>query len=1044
MLKQGIYEQVINNEIKNELSGLENQLIDKRIIDPEEAPQIIAKYISGIVKKGLESIKENHGDDNLDSQIAMANKMLGTIKEVTKIHEFEQYLIDDDAEQLLAFYDKKNTIYGINDKKAITRPDTSISDSSLFTGAVKEPSMFSELRKETLSCDRVDMLVSFVKWSGLRLIIDELRSLTDKGGQLRVITTSYMGATDVKAIEELCKLKNTEIKISYDTKHTRLHAKTYVFYRGTGFSTAYVGSSNLSNAAMSSGLEWNVKITEKDLAETLKKISATFDSYWNSSDFRTYTPTDRQLLVNALKAEKIGEISEEKYSFDIKPYPYQQEILDKLDAERKLRGYCKNLVVAPTGVGKTVVAAFDYKRFCKENVNGNKRILFVAHREEILKQSLCCFRGVLRDANFGDLFVGNNKPSDINHLFISIQTFNSVKLNEITNENFYDMIIIDEFHRAAADSYQILMNHYKPKILLGLTATPERHDGKDILQYFDNRITAEMRLPEAIDRKLLCPFQYFGVSDSVDLSNLKWSRGGYDSVALSNLYTGDSARADMIIKAIHKYVTDINDVKGLAFCVSVEHAKFMAENFNKYGIPSISLDAKSSYEVRRAAPRMLTEGKYKFIFVVDLYNEGVDIPEINTVLFLRPTESLTVFLQQLGRGLRTAEDKECLTVLDFVGQANKKYNFEEKINSLMSSSRGAQYEIKNGFPNLPKGCYIKLEKKAQEYILDNIKKSFGTKLGLISKIANFSDESGLELNLNNFVNYHHMDIRSIYKSYCFSRLCVEAGIKEDFKEEVEEIYTKAFSRICSIDSRRWIRFLLDVLVKDDGFEVDSLDGYEKRMLQMFQYTIWQKSAKECGFKDEKEAIMEMKKYPVLFLEMLEILEYCYEKIDFVDEEVEVGFECPLDLHCNYLRDQILVAMDYMKPSSMQTGVKYFPNKGIDLFLVTLNKAQKDYSPTTMYNDYSVNEELFHWQSQNVTSPESTTGQRYIGHVGTKNKIMLFVREYKTDASGTSPYTYLGLVDYVSHSGSKPMNILWRLRRPIPARFISKTNKLVAG
>jgi len=1044
MLKQGIYEQVINNEIQEELNVLENHLIDRKAIDPEEAPQIIAKYISGIVKKGLENIKESHGDNSLDSQITMANKMLGTIQEVTKIQEFEQYLINDSAEQLLAFYDRENTIYGINDKKTITRPDTSISDSSLFTGAVKEPSMFTELRKEILSCDRVDMLVSFIKWSGLRLIIDELRSLTDKGGQLRVITTSYMGATDVKAVEELSKLKNTEIKISYDTKHTRLHAKTYVFYRETGFSTAYVGSSNISNAAMSSGLEWNVKITEKDLSETLKKISATFDSYWNSSEFKTYTPEDRQVLVDALKAENKDEGSEEKYTFDIKPYPYQQEILDKLDAERKLRGHYKNLVVAPTGVGKTVVAAFDYKRFCKENPKGNNRILFVAHREEILKQSLSCFRGVLKDANFGDLFVGNNKPSDIKYLFISIQTFNSVKLHELTDENFYDMIVIDEFHHAAADSYQKLINNYKPKILLGLTATPERHDGKDLLQYFDNMIAAEMRLPEAIDRKLICPFQYFGVSDSVDLSNLKWSRGGYDSAALSNLYTGDLARADMIVKAIHKYVTDINEVKGLAFCVSVEHARFMADNFNKHGISSLSLDSKSETHIRRAAPRKLKDGEFKFIFVVDLYNEGVDIPEVNTVLFLRPTESLTVFLQQLGRGLRTAEDKECLTVLDFVGQANKKYNFEEKINSLMSSSRGAQYEIKNGFPNLPKGCYVKLEKKAQDYILDNIKKSFGTKLGLISKISNFSDESGLELNINNFAKFHHMDIRSIYKSYSFSRLCVEAGVKEDFKEDMEEIYTKAFSRICSIDSRRWIRFLLDVLVKDDEFEVDSLNGYEKRMLQIFQYTIWQKFAKECGFKDEKEAIIELKKYPILFLEMLEILEYCYEKIDFVDEEVEVGFECPLDLHCSYSRDQILVAMDYMKPGSVQTGVKYFPDKGIDLFLVTLNKAQKDYSPTTMYNDYSVNEELFHWQSQNVTSPESPTGQRYIGHVGTKNKIMLFVREYKTDASGTSPYTYLGLVDYVSHTGSKPMNILWRLRRPIPARFISKTNKLVAG
>ena len=590
------------------------------------------------------------------------------------------------------------------------------------------------------------------------------------------------------------------------------------------------------NAALTSGLEWNTKVTRRDLPETIDKIAATFEYYWNDREFEYYAENQKERLARALKAEKYFDTNNaDVYTMDINPYSYQQEILDKLEAERTVRGYTRNLVVAATGTGKTVISALDYKRFRKQNPDRPCRLLFVAHREEILKQSLYTFRAVLKDANFGELFVGNYKPESIDNLFLSIQTFNSQSFTEKTSPDFYDYIIVDEFHHAAAPTYQKLLSYYQPRILLGLTATPERMDGKSILPYFHNRIAAEIRLPEAIDRKLLCPFQYFGVTDTVDLDALKWSAGGYQKSELEHIYTFSGAvadrRADHVVTALLKYVTDIDEVKGLGFCVTVDHAEFMCRYFNDHNIPSMCLTGQSSDEERAAAKRRLVSGEVRFIFVVDIYNEGVDIPEVNTVLFLRPTESLTIFLQQLGRGLRLSEDKECLTVLDFI-----------------------------------------------------------------------------------------------------------------------------------------------------------------------------------------------------------------------DEPVDLGFDCPLDLHCTYTRDQLLVALDFMKPSTVREGVKWLPEKNIDVFFVTLNKADKDYSPTTMYNDYSINESLFHWQSQSTTAENSPTGQRYIHHKERGSKVLLFVREFKSDrmTGGAEAYTYLGTANYVKHTGSRPMNITWQLDRPIPAKFLKKTNKLVVG
>lgn len=1048
MLKDGLYEQIINKGLETELSSTD-KLSDTAPIDSAEASRVLAKYIAEVVEKGLDNVADNGGDVN--SQVALANCIISTIINETKENELDEMTVAERAEQLLALFDKKNSILAIDEKAAIIRPETSIAQSSLFTGAIHEPQMFTELKKEIISCNRIDMLVSFIKWSGLRLIMDELAAFTQNGGELRIITTSYMGATDVKAIEELRKLPNTKIKVSYDTRRTRLHAKTYVFYRDTGFTTAYVGSSNLSNAAISSGLEWNVKVTRKDLPETIDKIAATFESYWNSNEFEYYSEEQKERLARALKAEKyFDNNSAEIYTMDIAPYSYQQEILDKLDAERKVRGYNRNLIVAATGTGKTVISALDYKRFCRQNSDKPCRLLFVAHREEILKQSMYTFRAVLKDANFGEMFVGNYKPESIDNLFMSIQTFNSQSFTDKTSPDFYDYIIVDEFHHAAAPTYQKLLSYYNPHILLGLTATPERMDGKSILPYFNNRIAAEIRLPEAIDRKLLCPFQYFGVTDSVDLDNLKWAAGGYDKGELSRIYTLSgmiaNRRADLVISSLLKYVTDIDDVKGLGFCVTVEHAIFMSDYFNAHSIPSMYLTGYSPDEERKEAKNRLVKGDVRFIFVVDIYNEGVDIPEVNTVLFLRPTESLTVFLQQLGRGLRLSEDKECLTVLDFIGQANKKYNFEDKFAALLSNTtRGVTREIRDGFISLPKGCYIQLEKKAARYILDNIRSSYGNSAGLIARIATFEEDTDQQLTLENFLDHYRLDPRSIYKFSSFSRLCARADVTENFEEPIENVMTKALSRFACVDSRRWIAFMLRILTNPGYPDFAKLTDIEKRMLQMFYITMWGKTIEDWTADEVSENIHALLNSPTMLSELIALLRYNYNRIDFIDEPVELGFDCPLDLHCSYTREQLLVAMDFMKPSIVREGVKWLPDKNIDVFFITLNKSDKDYSPTTMYQDYSINETLFHWQSQSTTNAEGKVGQRYINHRKNGSKVLLFVREFKNDIYGnTAPYTYLGTANYVSHNGSRPMNITWKLDDPIPAKYLKKTNKLVVG
>jgi len=831
----GIYERLISRLVESELKTVNREqfFVKESSIEKSEASKLLSQYLSEVINCALGLITD---ENSIEQQIEVSNKIILLLKDELKNIDFEDDLIAVNGRILNAIFSKLNSnVVNYEEHLKKITPFTRLTQSELFTGSNIGISLESELKKEILSSDKIYFLVSFIKWSGIRIFENELREFTQRGNKLKVITTSYMGATDLKAVEFLSGLPNTEVKISYNTENERLHAKSYLFFRNTGFHTGYIGSSNISRSALTSGLEWNLKITTKEIGHIIDKFEKTFETYWQDNEFETFIKEEHiEKLRTALKKERKNDRTETIFYFEIKPFPFQQEILEKLDVERTIHHRNKNLVVAATGTGKTIISAFDFKNYLKKNPNA--KFLFVAHRKDILIQARTMFAGVLRENNFGELWVDGEEPSNYKAVFASVMTLkNRIGQLQLT-ENYYDFIIIDEVHHIAANSYRPILDKFKPVILLGLTATPERNDGANILDDFCNTIAAEIRLPEALNRKLLSPFQYFGISDSVDLSNATWQNGRYLPSELSRLYAQNDIRIGEIIQKCKGYLRDFEDVRAIGFCVTKEHASYMAEKFVLAGLKAdFIVSGNGRDELRESIKSKFQKKEINYLFVVDIFNEGIDIPEIDTVLFLRPTESLTVFLQQLGRGLRLADNKECLTVLDFVGNARPEYDFEGKFRALIGKTNSSTMEeLEREFPHLPLGCSIVLEKKAKEYILENIKNA--TQLNtnqLINKIINFTHQTALPLNLKNFCEFYQILIQSIYKRGNWSRLCQLANQRADFPNTNEkEVNRTILKKWIQCNSYSYLKFILK-LAKNNFSIPSTINEKEKLMLVMF-------------------------------------------------------------------------------------------------------------------------------------------------------------------------------------------------------------------
>lgn len=1043
MLSNGIYEQLINKIISEKIDVLtgDNFYFKKSKIEKHEASVILTQYLTKIINFALNLIS---GEDSIEKQIKLSNDIVLLLKQELNNQDFSNNILENNTLILNAILPKLDS--NINDFenyiKEIT-PYTGLTQSELFTGSNAGVSLESEIKKEILSSDKIYLLVSFIKWTGIRIFEKELRQFAESGKKLKIITTSYMGATDLKAVEFLSSLPNTEVKVSYNTANERLHAKSYLFFRDTGFHTGYIGSSNISKSALTSGLEWNLKVTTAEISHIIKKFEVTFETYWEDKEFELFTKADTKKLKKALVSGMYKDKNSFTTYFELKPFHYQEEILEELQAQREIHKRYKNLIVAATGTGKTVISAFDYKAFKIKNKRA--RLLFVAHRKEILLQARATFQGVLRDNNFGELWVDGIVPDSNEYVFASVQTLkNNIESLDLSSQ-YYDFIIIDEVHHITADSYRPVLEKFSPKILLGLTATPERMDNANILNDFCNVIASEIRLPDALNRKLLCPFQYFGISDNIDLKNIKWQNGKYSSRELTDAFNSDMRVADIIQKC-ENYLTDLNDVIALGFCVTQEHAQYMSKKFNEAGLKSDYL-VSGRNNVRDNIKSKFVNKEINYLFVVDIFNEGIDIPQIDTLLFLRPTESLTIFLQQLGRGLRFSDNKDCLTVLDFVGNARDEYDFEGKFRNLVGkTSRSIEDEIENEFPHLPLGCSIVLEKKAKEHILNNIKKAtLINRRKIINKIVNYKNHTSLPLTIENFTNINNISLASIYKKDSFTKLCYEAGEIREFDSTNERQLVRAISKKwLSTRSISYFKFILQLI--ENKFDCSKfISQSDKQMLMMFYYDFWQEANR---FKSLKEGIRYIGENSLLVNELEEVIQILISKINYVESDLSLPYPCPIKVHSRYTREQILSAFGQNtleKKSSSREGVLNIKDKNTELLFVTLEKTEDRYSPTTMYDDYAISENLFHWQSQNSTKPESPKGESYINQQKLDKNIILFVRESNHDKyKNVMTYICLGKVFYKEHYGSQPMSITWKLEDIIPSFLWSNIAKMAAS
>jgi len=1020
-LAPGLHEALITADLERRIADLTAAVVPQvNDLANAEASDRLSRHLAGIVARVIEQAPEDQRAVLGTSLVRDLIEFVGAARAGTVEADLDAPL---DPGQVLA------AVFRVNpdgSPRRIEAPLTPLLDTTLLTNSPGEPAVGHELKAEISSADSIDVVMAFVRWSGIRPMLDVLKRHCAEGRSVRLVTTTYTNSTELRALGELTNL-GADVRVSYDTTSTRLHAKAWLFHRASGYSTAYIGSSNLTHSAQVTGLEWNVRVSGVRNPDVVAKMAAVFEAYWQSGDFVSF---DAEEFRARSHVERPLEMLLSPIEIVLRPF--QERLLEEIDLSRA-RGHHRNLLVAATGTGKTVMAAVDYARL--RTTLSRDRLLFVAHREEILLQSVATFRHAVRDASFGEMWVGGKRPTDFKHVFASIQSLHASGLATMPPDHF-DVVVVDEFHRSAAPTYRKLLELVAPRELLGLTATPERADGVNVQDQFDGRIAAELRLWDAIDQQYLVPFSYFGLHDGADLREVPWKRGhGYDIDALTNVLTADDVWVNRVLEQVRRHVGDPGAMRALGFCVSKAHANFMAKRFNRAGLPAVAVTADSTAEVRGAALRDLAAGRINVVFAVDLFNEGVDVPTVDTLLLLRATESPLLFLQQLGRGLRRAHGKDVCTVLDFVGLHRKEFRFDRRFRALLGGSRrDVEHQIVQDFPFLPSGCTLELEPKAREIVLRSIREAIPSdwkakteelrSLGDVS-LATYLDETGLDLE----------DVYSGSRTWTDMRRAVGHATQPAGPAEVSLL--RAVSRLLHVDDMDRIGAYRDLVARPDPPRSEALTGIELRRARMLIGSLTTKRTSDSF----AAAAHEVWEHPQVRAELLGLLDLLPARVDHLHAALGIP-GVPLVVHGRYTRTEILAAFgtgDGAKPPTWQTGVWWDAPSGSDLFAFTLDKSAGSFSPTTRYRDYAISRELVHWESQSATALDSPTGRRYVTQAETGTNVVLFARLSTADRA----FWCLGPATYVSHQGERPIAIAWRLHHPLPGDLYARFAAAVA-
>ena len=1014
----GLYEQIVTAALESDLEALADSLIATRTnLRPPEVGDRLALHLARLVQTAIETLSDK---ERVSRGLSLTRTLISTLA-----HELDSSSLLEEApvreESVL------RAILGRNpdgSPETIEAPLIPLLDTTLLTNAPGEPNIGSQLRTEIDSAHQIDLVMAFVRRSGIRPFLPAFRRHCEAGQPLRLLTTTYTGSTELRALEELTEL-GADVRVSYDTTGTRLHAKAWLFHRAAGMSTAYIGSSNLTHQAQRTGLEWNVRVSGARNRSVVDKMSAVFAAYWESGDFEVFDSAEFAARTQREDSGPRTLLS----PLEVRLFPFQERLLEEIEVSRE-RGQHQNLLVAATGTGKTVMAAVDYGRLRSRLPRA--RLLFVAHSIDILKQSLATFRHAIRDGDFGELWVGGQRPARWDHVFASIQSISAAGLADLEPDHF-DVVIVDEIHHGAAPSYARLLHHVRPRELLGLTATPERADGLTILDWFGGRISAELRLWDAIDQHRLVPFDYYGVHDGADLTQVKWKRGtGYDIEGLTNVYTANDVWARLVLHQVEDRVDDTSAMSALGFCVSIAHARFMARVFNENGIVAAAVWGDSPKDERAEALEKLRRGEINILFSVDLFNEGVDLPNVETLLLLRPTESPVLFLQQLGRGLRKADNKTACLVLDFIGQHRREFRFHVRLQALLGGSRKhVEQQIQGGFPFLPAGCHMELEPIAREIVLRSIRDAVpSTWKAKASELASLAKEG--KGSLRDFLEQSGLELDDVYASNDrgWSSLKEEAGLPVEPAGPHEKALRRGCGRMRHVDDAARLDAYSALLKQTSPPSLPDPHNREARIARMLVASVCDTVIAKDGPLAAGLALLW--EHAQVRAELVELFDLLASSIDHHHTPLRRDHypEVPLQIHARYTRIEILAALapeSRAKVPAWQTGVRWLPEAKADLAAFTLDKTSGQFSPTTRYRDYAISRELIHWESQGVVRADSETGFRYRNHVAQGSTMLLFARERSDDRA----FWFLGPATFVKYEGEKPMAITWKLDQPLP-------------